>query len=306
MNNRWFCLTAVLCAGLTLSSCHKDLTDDAEEDSNKVILRYTIPAVVDFDKSIYNMRWLLYDSQGHYVRELDMQPRHRQTFELADMPDGQYTVINVGNTTDRTFFEHMESLDSLQLWANTRDEGGWYENVDCIYWQMRTFTLSDNGVTRVDMPLANSHCHLHVHVWWKGLPGRSGLWTMRLYDVSVNYYAGRQGQNIATLDHPLLGEATGEHRITVEPLNFELDGEFVVFRWTDSHVPKLQIWCNDEAASPLIDLGKVFGEWHWSPDRTVAQDYYLDVQINDDGSADVSTWGRGRIADWVDGGVIGN
>ena len=265
-----------------------------------------MPEGINMEESISNMRWLVFDAEGNFVRELDMTKNHRQLFKQEEMPDGQYTVVNITNASGRTLFDNIETLEDLKIWADTQQPGGWYSNVDCLFWQMENFTLAEGRSEQVTLPLANIHCHLHVHVSWQGLPRQSGNWTMRLYDVNVNYYIGRYGVTIGGLRHPELGKKTGEHRISVEPFNFELDGEFVVYRWTDSHVPRLQIWCNDEEASPMIPLADVFEDWHWSPDHTLSQDYWLNVVINNDGSADISVGGRGRIADWVDGGTLGN
>lgn len=289
-----------------LTSCHKDLLRQDLSDVREVCVSYTVPDGREFPSSIATMRWLVYDAQGHYFCELQMEPKQRQYFEPSQLPDGQYSAVNVANATNRTLFENTETLNDLALYANTRQPEGWYGNVDCLFWQMRQFTVKQGYVDEVDMPLADIHCHLHVHVWWQGLPQESGQWTMHLYGVNVAYHAGRNGVVVGGVEHPeLVTDALGEHRINVTPLNFELDGEFIVFRWTDSNVPKFQIKCNDQEASPLIDINQVFDEWKWSPDNTRAQDYWLGIQINKDGSADVQTWGRAKVADWIDGGIIG-
>lgn len=288
-----------------LTSCHKDLQHTDLSDVREVSVSYTVPEGRDFPTSIARMQWLVYDAQGRYFCELQMEPKQCQYFDSSLLPDGQYTVVNIANNTSKTVIDHSQTLDDLLLSANTRQPEGWYSNVDCLFWQMRQFTVRQGYVDRVAMPLADIHCHLHVHVWWKGLPGESGQWTLRLYGVNVGYHAGRLGLTIGGLEHPELTDALGEHRIDVVPLNFELDGEFVVYRWTDSNVPRLQVWCDDAPVSPLIDILQVFNEWQWSPDNTTSQDYWLGIQLNPDGSADVQTWGRARVADWIDGGVIG-
>lgn len=289
-----------------LTSCHKDLLREDLSDVREVSVSYTVPDGREFQYSIARMQWLVYDSLGHYFCELQMEPMQRQYFEPSQLPDGLYTVVNIANNTSKTLIDYYQNLDDLVLWANTRQPEGWYSNVDCLFWQMRQFTVRQGYIDKVAMPLADIHCHLHVHVWWQGLPQQSGQWTIHLYGVNVGYHAGRYGLTIGGVEHPdLVADELGEHRIDVTPLNFELDGEFIVFRWTDSNVPQLQIKCNGEAASPLIDINKVFEEWGWSPDRTTSQDYWLGIQINKDGSADVQTWGNARVADWIDGGVIG-
>lgn len=288
-----------------LTSCHKDLLRQDLSDVREVCVSYTVPEGREFPSSIACMKWLVYDSLGHYFCDLQMEPLQHQYFEPYQLPDGHYTVVNIANNTSKTSIENYRNLDELMVYANTRQPEGWYSNVDCLFWQMRQITIENGLVENVDMPLADIHSHLHVHVWWKGLPQESGQWTIRLYDVNVAYHAGRYGIAVGNVEYPEVADSLGEHRIDVTPLNFELDGEFIVYRWTDSHIPKLQIYCNSQVASPLIEISDVFDKWHWSSDQTSAQDYWLGIQLNQDGSADVQTWGRARVADWIDGGIIG-
>ena len=249
--------TSQLCRGivyvivsLMFCSCHKELIGDDIKGLRLVKFGYTLPEGVDDGQPISDMRWLVYDAEGKFVRELDMSTNRYQYFTQEEMPDGQYTVVNLTNASDRSLIENIETLDAIMVWVNTRQPEGWYSNVDCLYWQMRSFTLKEGSAEQVILPLADIHCHLHVHVSWKGLPRHSGDWTMRLYNVNVDYHIGQYGLTIADLEHPLLGTEIGEHRVSVEPFNFELDGEFVVYRWTDSHVPDLQIWCMMRVSRP--------------------------------------------------------
>ncbi|MBQ6249155.1 MAG: hypothetical protein IJJ88_02980 [Oscillospiraceae bacterium] len=122
--------------------------------------------------------------------------------------------------------------------------------------------------------------------------GNDGARTTGFHDAAVAFH---------DLDTPIMALGNVAQALR----DAHLDGEFVVYRWTDSNVPRLQVWCDDAPVSPLIDILQVFNEWQWSPDNTTSQDYWLGIQLNPDGSADVQTWGRARVADWIDGGVIG-
>lgn len=285
-----------------LTACQKELD---QIGGGEVRLSYTLPDDDGFPASIDTMRWLLYDGSGDLVRELHLAPRQQQFFTVAQLPEGTYTVVNVSNAKGRTAFCDKETLDGLSLAADTQTPEGWYENTDHLFWQMKTFSLEDGHQT-ADLPLVDVHCHLHVHVGWKGLPRQQGSdWTMRLYGVPLRLWGGRQGLTLSSGLHPQTDDtATGEHRIQVRMLNYELEGVFTTFRWTDACVPALQIWCGEEPASPLMRLATAFNEWHWSPDHTVAQDYWLDVMINPDGTADVKASSRFGVVDWIDGGTI--
>ncbi len=289
-----------------LAGCQKDLIYEDFSDVKEVRLSYTTPMTVQYETDIDSLLWLLYDDGGHCVRTLLMDHRQRQFFDRNDLPDGRYTLVCIANATSRSLIDNSTlTLDSLALRAATRRDDGTYGNVDDLFWSMQPFTMEEGHHT-VELPLADIHCHLHVRLWWHGVPETDGDYTLRLYGVPLSYSAGQQGLVIGGLPHPELTDSLGEHRIEVEPYNFIISGEFVTMRWTDDHVPCLQLWCGDEPATPLIDLYKVFSEWHWSPDRTLAQDYWLNIEVRLDGSVDVSVGGRGRIVDWQDGGIIGN
>lgn len=298
-------LLPLLIVPVLLAACQKELIYDDLSMVKEVKLSYETLGTQAYKLSVDSLRWLLFDASGRYLQELQMTDHQRQYFDRSDLPDGDYTVVCVANATAKAFiYNEKLSLDDLMLWVNTRQEGGWYANIDQLYWQMARFTLAP-GKEVIELPLVDIHCHLHVRLWWQGVPQGSGEYTLRLYDVPVGCYLGRTGSVLAGYQHPLLAEEYGEHRIEVEPYNFIISGEFITLRWTDGHMPSLQLWCGDEAASPLISLYDIFDEWHWSPDRTMAQDYWLNIEVLTDGSVNVSVGGNSRITDWQNGGIIG-
>lgn len=297
--------TPLLLLAVLLMACQKELTYGDYGDVKEVRLSYTVPGTLQYEKDIDSVCWLLFDADGRFLQELLMVNRQRQYFDREDLPDGDYTLVCVANTTSRSLLDNRGlTLDSLTLWANTRRTDGTYGNIDDLFWTMQRFHMGD-GVRVVECPMVDIHCHLHVRLWWRGVPDTDGEYSLRLYGVPVACKAGREGVRIGGLPHPLLADTLGEHRIQVEPYNFIISGEFVTLRWTDEQMPYLQLWCGDEAVTPLISLYDVFSEWHWSPDRTTAQDYWLNIEVRPDHTVDVSVGGAGRIVDWQDGGVIG-
>lgn len=296
-------LWPLLLVSVLMVGCQKELLEASRGD---ICLGYTLPSgneLGEYKSSIDTLTWLVYDDGGRLVYQLRMTPR--QYFMLDELPDGRYTVVCMANITGRTAVTGEDDLEQLMVKADTRQADGWYDNTDHLFWQMGTFVVAE-GHSRVELPLADVHCHLHVQVRWKTLPRQVGNWTLRLYDVPLAYQAGMLGRTLEGLPHPLADEnELGEHRIDVRLLNYELDGLFTTFRWTNAHIPALQVWCGDEPASPLMGLEKAFETWHWYPDRTIAQDYWLVVTIADDGTAEVKVASRFGVADWIDGGVIG-
>lgn len=295
-----------------LTGC--SLEDDRDECRYQVRLHYheTVDGVDQFQQDIKSMRHLLFDSDGRFVQWLGSTQNGSQDVDIGGLGNGTYTVITVANATEKTLFEDYDNINTFRVVHNARytrsraDDGDEsdYANTDELYWRKVTFTF-DGTPQVVDCPLSNIHCHLHVRAEWKGVPKQSGLWTMRLYNVHTEYLAGETGLIINNRSHPVETDRTGTHRIESDTFNFELESEFVTFRWTNDEIPMLQIWCEDEPVTPLMDLKKAFDEWGWYPDRAQIQDYCIELLIGNDGTVDMRASGRANVGDWIDGGIIG-
>lgn len=292
-----------------LTGC--SLEDERDECCYQIRLHYheTVDGVDLFQQDIKSMRHLLYDSEGRFVRWIDSPASHPQDVDISDLESGAYTVVTVANATDKTLFENYDQLSTFRLrhdgqYAGTRSEVTNHDNSDELYWHMVSFTI-DNQPKVIDCPLANIHCHLHVRAEWKGLPQQNGRWTMRLFGVPTEFLAGEVGLVIRHISHPVMSMARTNHQVGTSNFNFELEAEFITCRWTNSDLPALQIWCDDEPASPLMDLEKAFQEWGWYPDRALIQDYWIELLIGNDGSVDMRAGGRANVSDWIDGGTIG-
>lgn len=292
-----------------LTGCSLD--DDRDECCYQIRLHYheTIDGEDQFERDIKSMQHLLYDSEGFFIRMIESTADNPQDVDISGLDNGEYTVITVANATEKTLFEDYEHISTFRLvhnarYTRTRSENEDYANSDELYWRKVTFTV--DGTSKViDCPLSNIHCHLHVTANWKGIPKQMGLWTLRLFHVHTEYMAGEVGLVIRERQHPVETNQRGNHRIDADTFNFELEGEFITFRWTNERLPKLQIWCEDESATTMMDLQKAFEEWGWYPDRAQVQDYWINLQIGDDGSVDMRASGEARVNDWIDGGTIG-
>ena len=75
-------------------------------------------------------------------------------------------------------------------------------------------------------------------------------------------------------------------------------------RYTNEVIPVLQLFHDDEPITRLVDLKRAFDWWGWYPSTTLVQDYWLQMEIDVDGTVRLNRWGRGRVLDWINGGTI--
>lgn len=294
-----------------LTSCA--LEDDREECCEQAILYFheTIAGTDRFEQDIHSLRHFVFDDKGNYIQEIMSNPKNIREVSLSGFDYGRYTMITVANSSERTRFEGLDCLRSFMLClsdaarSRQQTDDTAYGNADELYWNRTVFTVDGENKTYY-CPLSNLHCHLHVTASWKGVPRQRGLWTMRLYDVSTGYELGSVGLRIDEWEHPRQTGQFGDHRAVCSVFNFELDASFVTCRWSNRHVPTLQIWCGDEPVTRPMDLEKAFAEWGWYPDRTLVQEYWLELLIGDDGSVEMRQGGQANVHDWIDGGTISN
>ena len=303
-------LTILLALLLTLTGC--SLEDERDECcyQARLIFHETIAGTDRFEDDIRTMRHFVFDDKGNYMQEVMSDPLNIREVSLTGLDDGPYTMLTIANSTGKTAFGDSVRLETFMIFlaelAGTRQDTDTrlYGNTDELYWNRVDFTV--DGESHVYYcPLSNIHCHLHVRAEWKGVPRQQGEWTMRLYGVSDAYQLGEEGLAIDEWHYPLQNDEYVSHAVTSSIFNFELEAEFITFRWSGDHMPSLQIWCDDEPSTKRMDLEKAFSEWGWNPDLTLVQDYWLDLTIGDDGSVDMRP-GNAKVNDWINGGTISN
>ena len=293
---------------LLLTSC---LPDDSDDCCYQVLLRYheTVYGEDRFWSDIRQTRHLLYDARGRLVGEYSADANNRQQVLVLNVEDGRYTMVTVANATDRTIFENTEDLSRLTIRqaapVTRQTDDVQYGNGDELFFNRQSFEAGREPV-EIDCELSNIHCHLHVKVQWKGLPTQSGRWTMRLYNVHTAYELATDGLTILDSNFPAYTAELASHQTDPSMFNFELEGEFITFRWTDEDIPQLQIFCDEEPVTGRMELEKAFQEWKWHPDLTQIQDYWLELLIDNAGEVDMRSGGKASVVDWQDGGTIGN
>ncbi len=262
-----------------------------------------------FTQYISSLRHLLFDADGNYIGEYpageDLQ------YQPLDLPEGQYTMVTIGNHGEATALNHAEAphISALSL-ACTAHQG------DELYWGVSRFAIDADGKgyapgakasaprSTLSTPMNNIHCHLTVHVEWYNMPPHFGNYTMHLDGVPAAY--DLHPERAATAGGFLvpLHSATGEHCKEVPLEGLTLDATFTTLRYTDEAIPTLRLFARDKQVGPDIDLGRAFRAWGWHPSQIHVQDYKVCVRLFDDGSAELSPLIEGEVSDWIDGGTF--
>ncbi len=310
-----------------MSSCSLD--DELDECCESVTLhyRYVRQDLNDeFRSFIKEMRHFLFDGEGRFLRELP-NPSNRQDLHIGNLSEGDYSVITIANATQaNTTLSQLaasgSTLSEFQLTLNHLLSAETYGNGDELFWNTRKVSVVRNQRRHYICDLSNIHCHLFVRVKWHSLPKHTGDYTMRLMQVPVGYrleptladtlvirgdgstdFQSSESRVVHTF--PAFNGNFQSHERVVPLYNLELEGEFVTLRYSDDHIPVLQIFFGDEAITKPLDLLKAFRAWSWYPNRHPEQIYKIDITIYDDGRVVLNQWAEATVMDWIDGGAVG-
>ena len=282
-----------------------------------------------FKDHIRTMRHFLFDGEGLFLREIVVSKTENKLF-MQDIDDGLYTMITIANpTTANTALTHLEErvsrLEDFSLALAEGDEtrtcvDSYYDNADELFYNATQFEVTPEDRDFYFEDLSNTHCHLHVYLYWKKLPDYRGSFTMRLYDVPADFALSPDSMRrvMWPADEPSLIPTAGNtvqmvprqmnrlvnHEVEVQPYNFKLMGELITHRWTDDHIPVLQVFNDEQKVTARIILSQVFQKWGISPDADPVQDYWIEIEVYPDGTSHVGRYVGGKVNDWVDGGTI--
>lgn len=319
---------------LAVFSC--DISDERDLCCERLTLHYRYvqrEMQDDFSQHIDHMRHFLFDDLGRFIKELPPSSKGRQDVRLIKMPVGTYTVITVANATvGRTQLSELmkpwSTLADFRL-AITHleskkivDASNVHGNGDELFWNSRTFTVRSNRSQYIICDLSNIHCHLGVKVKWNTVPKMDGDYTIRLTQVPTDYvlspsladtirrHSGEPLSAESSPKHviytfPKHAGSLGVHEITVPLYNLELEGVFTTLRYSNTHIPTLQIFHGDVAITKPINLGRAFRAWNWLPSSNPEQDYRIELTLYDDGRVLVNQWAETTVLDWIDGGTFG-
>ena len=302
-----------------LTSCSLD--DDRDECCGiRIHFDYFETGEDLFKQEIRFMRHFLFDGYGLFIKELSSN--YDQDIVLMDLEEGDYRLITIANSTDRTWLTDMQekitTLEEFQLRINTlqqtREDDDEteetdgetdvnYGNADQLCYGNVTFTVGDEISQQLTSVLSNIHCHLHVFVYWKKQLPYGGQYTLKAYNVPSGYQLG-DTYDLADQVFPKETDTLVVHDKSEFPVNFELEFEIISMRYTNEVIPVLQLFHDDEPITRLVQLKRAFDWWGWYPSTTLVQDYWLQMEIDVDGTVRLNRWGRGRVLDWINGGTI--
>lgn len=316
-------MMSALIALILLALAHTACSVDDDRDlccARTNVMRYSYRPTgrEEFHGHIRSLRHLLYDGQGRFMRELDPGPELQE--QSLDLPEGSYTILTLGNLLSTHSLLHADQpiISSLEL--HPADAGVAREalgNADELFWGVRHFDIDTNGMITDTGPdrrwddytlptteMNNIHCHLRVVVEWYNMPEYLGDYVMELTGVPISYHldpglAGKAGGFIIP-NHSSLGT----YRMNVPLISFELDGELITLRYTDTVIPTLRLLYGSVQIGPTIDLQKAFREWGWYPSRHHVQEYAIRIKLFGDGRAEVSPLIEGSVSDWINGGYF--
>lgn len=261
-----------------------------------------------FPQYIHTLDHYLFASDGSFIAMLP--PGEDLQEQPLDLSPGSYTMVTVGNASERVAFEgHLEEgLDGFLLKVLEQERGRAAREVSCgeLYGGFRQFTVTDAPQQRFLTQMSNIHCQLDVRVEWETRPPAVGDYRIALWSVPCCY--NMDCKDISTAgghDFPAdMKEERDGYEATVPLQSQTLTTSFVTLRYTSECVPSLRVYLGSEAITPVLDLTRAFQQWGWNPDRDTVQHYRIRITIRGDGSVSVRPWTDGEVLDWIDGGTF--
>lgn len=296
------------------TSC--DVADDRDLCCDRVVMNYLYISDGEdvFRQNISSLRYFLFDGNECFLRELPSEANLQYQY-LKKLEAGRYTIVAIGNVSEVTRLVVPEKGSSLQDF-NSGLSGGGDINADPLYYGIRFFTVAAGEVEREQFfitHMANVHCKLRVTVRWKNLPpvmSSEPCYRVALSGCAASYELdNRQGYPLGEKNIPYTPAWDREYYRDCALENLELKAGFVTLRYTDEHIPVLNILCKQEngyeAVTPEIDLKKAFAAWGYRPSTVERQEYKIIVTVYLDGHVGVKLESEVGVMDWVNGGSFG-
>ena len=174
--------------GVSLTACY-DVEGEREICDYKALLRY------DYNEEntsggVNMIEWYVYTIDEYIFREDGILFQHRRftpdhCTEHMDselnLPPGRYSVIAIGNQDERSFVSDGDCSATIPqkgvthrdlLLMRLRDAevmpGGTSGMSERLYYGYKTFTVKEQGISRVRVDMINAHMRLKFRVTWKG------------------------------------------------------------------------------------------------------------------------------------------
>lgn len=331
-------LPAVSIIALLTGCTLKDDRDLCCPDQLTMYYTYRPLGAEAFSENIFSLRHFLFNGEGILIGEIP--PGNNLQHQPLSLNQGEYTLITLGNYTDRSAHDHgdMGHQSQFTLIHTARYDGSYentpdddpeeyprlretlpFRNSDELFWGIKRFTVNAEGLgadimegrsgeasNRLVTRMNNIHCHLNIMVDWSNMPPHIGDYEMELDGVASRY--SLNPQNTSTTPGGFIvpeGKRLASYRLKVPLRSQTLKAEFVTLRFTNTIIPTLRVYFGNTQVSPDIDLGKAFRSWGWRPSDTHIQEYKILVRITGDGSAEVFPKIEASVDDWINGGSFG-
>ena len=289
--------------------------------------RYIPQSKNKFSSEIDGLRHFLFDEEGLFLREVPQKSGFPHQVWLYGLAEGNYTMVSLANTTlEKSSISKLDvnsSFSNFKLAVSCSLDKQSLGDVDDLYWSCRSFKVLNNKRSHYYCDLSDITCHLSLKVIWESKPPFAGSYTCRLFGVPTSYSLDPSKVKLSHVIHrdktsksqlpgiqqvvhtfPSLDGDFGQCAISEKLFGTILYGEFVTLRYTDNHIPALQIFHDDKPVTKFLDLSKAFRSWGWSPDSYPLQRFHIELLIKDDGHVVVNQWIDGFSNDWEDGGMV--
>ncbi|EJX03272.1 secreted protein containing DUF1812 [gut metagenome] len=300
----------LLLTGMFATSCSLDDERDVCCGKNTIRFRYLYRGNDRFDTYIHQIHYLLFDSVGHYVKDMQPVEGMMSRVRIGSLPEGGYTLVGIGNLKEYGELRgHTEGgLEQFHL-AVTKYIDSASETIaegDRIYWGECPFTVVSGADNSYLGELSNVHCVLRVRVEWELIPEFRDGYTYQLAGIGRKMKLTKDDAlSIGNQFFPQVKDYSGVKAKEVPLRRSALDATMVTLRWTDQEIPRFQLRNKRQSITKEIALKPIFERWGWHPDSTPVQEYEICLKIQADGSIMVKEGVDVGVGDWIDGGALG-
>lgn len=329
MTNWWklgriYTLIIFLC---TFFACDVDDPRDICCEDLRIDFRYSKGSQDIFPQHIKAMRHYLFNSRGILYKIIEGNPSSLQQLAMKDVLVGKYSLVSIGNIGKATQIRNPQigvtTLSEFLLVLENPRTDGFMANGDLLYWGILDFESIETEYLHYLCDMSNIHCRLTATITWKdrapegnapytlelkNIPGQYSLDKSNAYSIYVSgdKQSIKSTKNSVVHSFPKVEETDNlrTHRIEAPRLAGRVKATLISLRYTQKRIPIFRLYHNGIPIIKGLDLGKAFKVWKWETDQNIEQDYYIDIEIQGDGSVIIKPSGSANVKDWVDGGSI--
>lgn len=265
---------------------------------------------------------------GKYVSELDLPPGNYTVVSWANI--GNASHINeaaIGQTrkSDMQLYLDNPYATSSQRYGGPASYAGHNANAEKLFYGYRSFSVNDEGISRICVDMFNSHCVLTLSIRWKSNPPvntqdfyllyrqipatyrftphmmlQDKVWSG--YGARTEQYPANDYDRVHYSPRRQTEEQLATHRQDVYMnVDKRIETEFITYRYGDDSQLLLSLHAGETQIMKEIDLQHFFRSSSIQLDQNFRQEFQLQVEID----GDKVTVGFMNVNDWEEGGAIG-